>query len=69
MKIRELLQTELWSKRTSRKILIVSGIVTALLLLVYGVGYERNRRLEEKTSALMTDQRMHLRSTLDQILD
>ena len=162
MNVLELLQIELWSKRTSRKILIVSGIVAALVLVAYGAGYgieihwltrgereaaraalqqidalhdarslsdeefealerqaeakvktaedaattlrdddvamdlsaylisvtyepamrqdrhiidqsglpdNRNRKLEERTSALMTDQRIHLRSVLHQILD
>jgi hypothetical protein len=40
MKIRELLQYELWSKRTTWKILVVLALV---LLLGYGIwrGYER----------------------------
>jgi uncharacterized protein HemX len=38
--LREALQIEIWSKRTSRKILIIGGMVIALLLLAYGFGYE-----------------------------
>jgi hypothetical protein len=40
MKIRELLQTEIWSKRTSRKILVGSGIVFGLFLVCFAVWYE-----------------------------
>jgi hypothetical protein len=44
MKIRELLQTEIWSKRTSRKILVVTGIVLGILALGIGSLYEVNER-------------------------
>jgi hypothetical protein len=37
MTIREILQIEIWSKRTSRKILIGSGIVVALLVVGFVV--------------------------------
>jgi hypothetical protein len=37
MKIRELLQKEIWSKRTSRKILIGFGIVTVVLVVGFVV--------------------------------
>ncbi|HEY4357562.1 MAG TPA: hypothetical protein VGN16_17550 [Acidobacteriaceae bacterium] len=37
MTVREVLQTELWSKRTSRKILIGFGIVVAVLAVALGI--------------------------------
>jgi hypothetical protein len=37
MKVRELLQTELWSKRTSRKIFVGFGIVIVLLCAWYAL--------------------------------
>ena len=40
MRVRELLQAELWSKRTSRKILVAFGIVVGLSVLACAVGYE-----------------------------
>ena len=39
MKIREILQIELWSKRTSRKILVWFGIVFGTLVAVLGTWY------------------------------
>jgi len=40
MKIREILQIEIWSKRTSRKILVGIGIVVSLLTLGLFAWYE-----------------------------
>src|ERR1700693_230571 len=40
MKIREILQIELWSKRTSRKILVGLGVVVAVLALGFFALYE-----------------------------
>src|ERR1017187_1806143 len=37
MKVRELLQIEIWSKRTSWKILVWLGIVLGVLVVVLGV--------------------------------
>jgi hypothetical protein len=44
MKVRELLQIEIWSKKTTRKILIVSGIVLGIAAVGLGVLYEVNLR-------------------------
>ncbi len=43
MNLRKLLQTELWSKRTTRKILVIFGIVFAIAAVLYGglYGFER----------------------------
>lgn len=40
MKVRELLQAELWSKRTTRKVFVGIGISFAVLLLTASVLYE-----------------------------
>lgn len=40
MNVRKLLQTELWSKRTTRKMLVGIGIALVLLVVGYGVWYE-----------------------------
>jgi hypothetical protein len=40
MKVRELLQFEIWSKETSRKILLGFGIVVVSLIGVFFIGYE-----------------------------
>lgn len=40
MKLRELSQTELWSKRTARKVFVGIGIAFWILLLTAGVLYE-----------------------------
>lgn len=40
MKLRELLQTELWSKRNTRKILVALGIAFAVMFLTAGLLYE-----------------------------
>jgi hypothetical protein len=37
MKIRELLQTEIWSKRTTRKILVRSGSVLGVVVVVFAI--------------------------------
>jgi hypothetical protein len=36
MNVRKLLQTELWSKRTTRKILVIVGIVFGIAAVIYG---------------------------------
>ena len=40
MKIRELFQTELWSKRTTRKVLVGFAVLIAALFIVFGTWYE-----------------------------
>jgi len=40
MNVRELLQIELWSKRTTRRILTITGIATAALVLLLVVLFE-----------------------------
>lgn len=40
MNVRKLLQTELWSKETSRKILVGVAIFTGALVVTYGIWYE-----------------------------
>ncbi|MGA3334578.1 MAG: hypothetical protein ABSC62_10500 [Terracidiphilus sp.] len=72
MKVRELLQHEIWSKETSRKILVGFAVFVAALFIVFGTWYEFETHwltIRERVAAKVALQRIDALQNADSLSD